>query len=1055
MTPKEAAEKWNISQRRVHTLCLKGQIKDAERHGWTWLIPETAQKPQDLRIKSGRYMKQKQGVLAEHCPEQIGAESFFCARTSHGALLPRSRLVEKLCPPGCKLTYIHAGAGYGKTTLMLQYAEGRRDVVWLSLDDRDSDTLFFLRRLEASIREKLGLLAFYSADHIPFAGSKAFASSVLPALLEAIGNRRLSILLDDVHMIQNNAVTDLLIAWAMACPPNISLMMASRTELWPGLFRLKMTGRVAEFTKNDLCFSREEAEKLWGFFDEDTYAATEGWTLAIQSYRLASKSGRSFSMSKLDAEQDLNRYLMNEIFLQLPPATQNFLKATACLPVLGVPTCNALLGNSQSQEILENLVHRNIFTQRVSAVSYCYHALFQAFLQQNDDGLGRENLRKAMNLCYESQDFEQAAEYALLLQDGDIIQDCIGAIVGKTFDWVRNRNLKKSFDFLEERSTDLSPRVMLAKGMFLSDQGDFYQAEKYLHTAIPLLSRGDQNLYMHAMTHMARVLRNRVSFEESTRCIDALLPLSQDVSMPNRYNVMIEKINNLTLTSRLSEALELTKALMEQCLAAGAPGVKVWFERYLTAIYFYLGDYKNCLIAYEKSLSIPREEQDWLMRHCVGAYAAKAYQVTGQEEKALPLLEAELARLKQLGLYEEYSINYLLYAEILHSAELLKHYHGLPYDFSVCDRYLNLAEEYAVLNRSTRDHFLFVKTWRLSSRLLAQPEKAGQSISEALALLKSATPFFQSLAYGRIANALDTLSLDLEQCKQFFLQSIRIGEEIQSYAYGTIAYGRLAAIYLREGDQDAAREYTRRFLELSCQYDHRYYIRLRPLFAAVLKFAAESDISPDFTREMLSYGGYSTVRVYIHTLGSFYIAPAYDQGNPVKIRTQKARELLAYLLEHREGATREQFRADLWENSEANVTSLFHTRRGEIRQAFESLGAKNPILYDQGVYRLNMEEIVCDQDQFRQAADEFQRQPDSENAQRVVDRYTGRYLDDLEALWAESTRLKYEDSFFEAADALSEHYRNSGERAKTPELLRRCTSLSYHGHRYDISIRRE
>ncbi|WP_236860064.1 hypothetical protein [Candidatus Formimonas warabiya] len=1042
ITPKEAAEKWGISQRRVHTLCLEGRIKDTERHGWTWLIPERSKKPEDARIKSGRYIKGKQDLsVPQRPPGQVEA--------ADEAIIPRSRLVEKLAPPGSRLTYIHADAGHGKTTLMMQYAQGRNDVVWLALDDRDSDTQFFLRHLEASIREKLGRFEFHAADYIPFAGRKRFASTVLPALLKAIGRSRLSILMDDVHVIDNDTVTGLLTAWAMTCPPNISLIMASRHEPWSGLLRLKMAGGIAEFTKDDLCFSREEAEQLWGFFDEETYAATEGWSLAIQSYRLAAKDGGMLSGSRLQAEQDLYRYLLNEILRQLPAETQYFLKATSCLPVLETGLCDLLLGIGNSREILENLIHRNIFTQRVSAASYRYHALFHLFLQQNDDGLGRETLSKAMAFCYDGKDYEQAADYALLLENGNVIQDCIGAILDKPFDWGRTWSLRKYFDFLEEQSADLSPRVMLAKGMFLSDQGDFYQAEKYLRTAIPQLSNDDKDLYVHAMTHMARVLRNRVSFDESTRCIDALLPLLQDAPMQNWYGVMIEKIHNLTLTSRLSDALELTMAMMEQCLTSGAAGVKAWFERYLTVIYFYTGDYKSCLKVYEKSLSIPREEQDWLMRHSIGAYAAKAYQVTGQEEKVLPLLEAELARLKQLGLYEEYSVNYLLHAEILHSVELLKRYLGMTFEYSAVDRYLSMAEEYALLNRSTRDHFLFVKIWRLCTRLLEQPEKAGQSIGETLALLKSTTPFFQSLAYGRIANALDTLGRDPEQCKGFYKQCIQIGEEVGSYAYATIAYGRLAAIYLREGDRDAAREYTRRFLELSRQYNHLYYIRFKPLFTSVLKLAVESGITPEFTREMLSYGGYTAERVYIHTLGNFYIAPAYDRGSPVKIRTQKARELLAYLLAHPQGVTREQIYADLWEDSEANVTNLFHTRRGEIRRAFESLGADNPILYEKGVYHLNREEIICDYDLLRQAADEFRRQPGPENAQRVVDCYTGRYLDDLEALWAESARLQCEDGFLEAADALLENYRNSGERAKAMDLLRRCTGLSYHGHRYD------
>lgn len=1041
LTPKEAAEKWGISRRRVHTLCLEGRIKGAERHGWTWLIPDTSPKPADARSKS-RQAQDNGNTAGQGYPVPLGGDT---------AMLPRPHLVEKLCPPHSKLTYIHADAGHGKTTLLTQYAKGRRNVVWLTLDERDNDPLFFLSRLEAAIRQSLKELNFYTTDYIPFVESATFVPSVSSALLKAIGKRKLSILMDDLQVIHNDTVIKLLTALAVACPPNLSLLMASRHELWSSLLPLKMAGGVTELTRQDLCFSREETKQLWGFFDEAIYAATEGWILAIQSYRLATKDGRMLPTSRLQADQELYRYLLKEILQQLPVETQHFLKATSGLPVLEPRLCNTLLNIENAQRILESLVHHNLFTVRVTAGSYRYHALFRAFLQQNDEGLGTIVLRQAMKYYYTNTEYTQAADYALLLRDTDTVQDCIGALLAQPFTWNRTHSLKKYLDFLDQQSVELFPRTMLAKGMVLSDQGNFYQAEKCLRKAIPQLNSNEQHLYLHAMTHMARVLRNRVSFEESNRCLDTLLPLLNEAPMQEWYGVMIEKIHNLTLTSHLTEALELIEKMMEKCLACGELGVKAWFERYLTAVYFFMGDYGNCVKAYEKSLSIPREEQEWLMRHSVGAYAAKAYQITGQEEKALPLLEAEIRRLKELGLYEEYSINYLLQAEVLHAIELLKYYQGKPARFSIINHYLSLAEEYALLNRSTRDHHLFVQIWRLSSVLLAQPEKVGQYIEEALSFLENTTPFIQSLACGRMANALDILGLDMEQCKRLFHQSIQIGEKIGSYAYATVAYGRLAAIYLREGDLAKAKEYTRCFLELSRKYNHRYYIRFQTLFEPVMKLAVESNICPGFTRDLLSYGDYVTKQVYINTLGNFYVAPAHDKDTPVRIRTMKARELLAYLLEHPKGVTRAQITTDLWADSDADVPNLFHTRRGEIRQSFEALGASNPILYENERYYLNREEISCDHDLFWQAVEEFRQSDTPENAETVVNLYTGRYLDNLEALWAENSRLKYEESFLEAAEVLLTNYRITGEKTKAQVLLRRCKSLSYYGHRYEQS----
>ncbi len=49
LTTSEMAEKWNISRRRVTTLCSEGRIEGAILRGNTWLIPEDAKKPKDPR----------------------------------------------------------------------------------------------------------------------------------------------------------------------------------------------------------------------------------------------------------------------------------------------------------------------------------------------------------------------------------------------------------------------------------------------------------------------------------------------------------------------------------------------------------------------------------------------------------------------------------------------------------------------------------------------------------------------------------------------------------------------------------------------------------------------------------------------------------------------------------------------------------------------------------------------------------------------------------------------------------------------------------------------
>lgn len=67
MTVKEAAEKWNISDRRVRVLCSQGKIAGAYQEGRGWKIPVDATKPTDGRYRS------KESILSqiEHKKEEL------------------------------------------------------------------------------------------------------------------------------------------------------------------------------------------------------------------------------------------------------------------------------------------------------------------------------------------------------------------------------------------------------------------------------------------------------------------------------------------------------------------------------------------------------------------------------------------------------------------------------------------------------------------------------------------------------------------------------------------------------------------------------------------------------------------------------------------------------------------------------------------------------------------------------------------------------------------------------------------------------------------------
>lgn len=49
LTSEEIAQRWDISSRRVTTLCKNGRIDGAIRKGGIWLIPDDAQKPESMK----------------------------------------------------------------------------------------------------------------------------------------------------------------------------------------------------------------------------------------------------------------------------------------------------------------------------------------------------------------------------------------------------------------------------------------------------------------------------------------------------------------------------------------------------------------------------------------------------------------------------------------------------------------------------------------------------------------------------------------------------------------------------------------------------------------------------------------------------------------------------------------------------------------------------------------------------------------------------------------------------------------------------------------------
>lgn len=99
-------------------------------------------------------------------------------------VIPRARLIKRLnAGLRRKLILISAPAGFGKTTLLVKWAEAcGASVAWLSLDDSDNDPARFVSYL----RTRLGRLLEVEEHTLVEGGSPGFLDPLLTTLLNHV-----------------------------------------------------------------------------------------------------------------------------------------------------------------------------------------------------------------------------------------------------------------------------------------------------------------------------------------------------------------------------------------------------------------------------------------------------------------------------------------------------------------------------------------------------------------------------------------------------------------------------------------------------------------------------------------------------------------------------------------------------------------------------------------------------------------------------------------------------------------------------------------------------
>lgn len=297
-----------------------------------------------------------------------------------------------------KVTLISAPAGFGKTTLIAHFVAHLakpNSSCWLSLDEADNDPMRFFSYVNAALQTAVPTIGLTTAHHLA-APQPPPLETILTLLCNEFSgvNGRITLVLDDYHLITNPAIHQAMVFWLDHLPANLHLILTTRADPPLPLARLRARGELAELRAADLRFTTEEAaaflhQALGIRLSLADVAAleqrTEGWIAGLQLAALSMR-GRDDVTGFIEVFSGSHAYvldyLVEEALRQLSPDVQRFLQETAVLDHFSAPLCTAVTGHADSAALLRQLYQSNLFLEALDDRRewFRFHALFRDVL---------------------------------------------------------------------------------------------------------------------------------------------------------------------------------------------------------------------------------------------------------------------------------------------------------------------------------------------------------------------------------------------------------------------------------------------------------------------------------------------------------------------------------------------------------------------------------------------------------------------------------------------------------------------------------------------------
>ena len=994
-------------------------------------------------------------------------------------LLSRKRLLDILFESLDKrLTLVSAPAGYGKTSLLIDFAaQSELPCCWLALDELDREPQRFIAYVIAALTERFPKFGGQSASMLGSLTSleqddmERMLVTLINETYEQI-HEHFILVFDDFHLVDDvQSIQNFLNRLIQLADENFHIIISSRilTSL-PDLPLMVAREQVSGLSFADLAFSVDELQALLAqnsnqHISEDEarrmIEQTEGWITGLQF----SGAGEELMKSVSRTGVGLFDFLGQQVLERQSPAMQDFLLRTSVLEEFDVSLCEAVLAPLYPEPQnwhtwINTAVQNNLFVLPVGADGRWlrYHHLFRDFLRMRFEELYPREVKPILSrlgYAYEELgEWEKAHQIYKKLKDNQVLAQMIER---SSFFM-----LQRALLTVESWLNDLPPSFLRTHPELLSIRGTIAYMKGDLQDGLDLLNQAERifrkeggsssglSLTLVRRATAYRFIGNYAASLQDANEVIRLTEASDDLQLHYAEALRVKGLA-LFRMGHARQAVEVLEKSFELFVHLNhEPSIPVLLMETGMA-YQVIGNYTDAGAAYEKALRIWQKEGNlsWqanllnnlgILRQFQGEYekAALAF-----EEGLLCAQRSAYTRMEALisiGLgdlsaeLEDFSVALLNYR---HAEQVVREMNNrfLLY-------YLDIAQAILMLlQNKTNEVHKFVQN-------AARQLQSGDSLYE-----QGLLDFVRgrlSLVEGRTAEAIK----QFEEAGRYFSEDGRKMESDANCIWLAAAYhqannnpdaGKTLAIVLGERRQVAhgilvAVHQARNWLD-GLQRDVEVGHTVGDLLTRASRMAVQMPATRRHLHRMAHVVQMPSPHLIIRAFGKASVSVGGTLLTLSDWQTQSVRDLFFFFLINEKPLTREQIGLALWPDVDEpqKIKLRFKNDIYRLRRAV----GQEVITYEDVLYSFNRSlDFEYDVEAFESFLARAKSAKGIEEQialyRNAVDLVTGPFLEDIYADWMIIERERLGQAYLAALQTLAELLQKQGRPEQALAICQRA-----------------